>query len=278
MNLSLHADDMGLCPASDLIFQEILSKGRCRSVSLLPNMPGFNGAVAFLKHHPDIHVSVHVNLVEGIAVSSPTAIPAIVTPEGRFRKNFMTLWTACHFSPQTVIPQVEKEIGAQIEKTRNALGWDRPLSLDGHMHTHMLPPIFRLLPRLSPRYNVTSIRVSYEPMTMRTALANVHAGVLKNALLNVLSRQTAKIPRRSDCVIGILHSGKMDQSTIETDLKKIPSTLDSVEVILHPASVNQQDHHVSHNHFERFYSHPHRQIEAGILLKGIASDYPHETA
>jgi hypothetical protein len=76
-------------------------------------------------------------------------------------------------------------------------------------------------------------------------------------------------------VIGILHSGKMNQSTIETDLKKIPSAVDSVEIILHPATVNQQGHHVSRDHFERFYSHPHRQIEAGILLKGIASDCRH---
>jgi predicted glycoside hydrolase/deacetylase ChbG (UPF0249 family) len=275
MNIALHADDMGLCPASDLIFKKILTKGRCRSVSLLPNMPGFDGVVAFLKRRPDIRVSAHVNLVEGMAVSPPTAIPAIVNPEGRFRRNFITLWAVCRLFPQAVIPQVEREMGAQIGKIRDALGWDRPLSLDGHMHIHMLPPIFRLLPRLSERYNISSIRVAYEPMTLRSALTNVHAGVLKNVLLNVLSRQPAKIPRRSDCVIGILHSGKMNQSTIEADLKKIPSTLDSVEVILHPASVNQQDHHVSHNHFERFYSHPHRQIEAGILLKGIASDDPH---
>jgi predicted glycoside hydrolase/deacetylase ChbG (UPF0249 family) len=275
MNISLHADDMGLCPASDLIFKKILTRGRCRSVSLLPNMPGFDGAVAFLKRRPDIRVSAHVNLVEGMAVSGPTAIPAIVTPEGRFRRNFITLWAACRLFPQEVIPQVEREMGAQIEKIRNALGWDRPLSLDGHMHTHMLPPIFRLLPRLSEKYNITSIRVAYEPLTLHTALTNAHVGVLKNVLLNILSRQTTKIPRRSDCVIGILHSGKMNQSTIETDLKKIPSAVDSVEIILHPATVNQQGHHVSRDHFERFYSHPHRQIEAGILLKGIESDCLH---
>lgn len=274
MNISLHADDMGLCPASDLIFEKILTRGRCRSVSLLPNMPGFDGAVTFLKRRPDIRVSAHVNLVEGMAVSPPTAIPAIVNPEGRFRRNFITLWAVCRLFPQAVIPQVEREIGAQIEKIRNALGWDRPLSLDGHMHTHMLPPIFRLLPRLSERYNITSIRIAYEPMTLRSALTNVHAGVLKNVLLNILSRQTTRMPRRSDCVIGILHSGKMNRSAITTDLQKIPSVMESVEVILHPASVNRQDHPMSHDHFERFYSHPHRRIEAGILLKGIASDSP----
>ncbi|WP_419788225.1 ChbG/HpnK family deacetylase [Pseudodesulfovibrio sp.] len=259
MGIRLHADDLGLSPGSDAIFFDCIENGNCRSVSLLPNGDNFEGAIQFLTRHPEVHVSVHFNLVEGKALAEQNDMEnSGVDEQGNFNLGFVGLWIAALRSPAKTIPWIMGELTAQAARVRKALGPNRPLSMDGHVHTHMLPPIFRLLPSLAAEYKIQSIRIPFEPLCPVVFLKNINnLGLAKNLLLNMLSIQRTSLRRRSACVIGVLNTGKMTEKSITRDLAKCRG-MDPVEIILHPAYINGGP---------AFYSNPHRLIEAKLLNK-----------
>lgn len=265
MRYYLHADDMGLSADSDHYFFSIIEAGHCHSISLLANGENFENAAEFLKRHEHVRISVHMNLTEGQALSGGASLQGM-----NYARNYGDLWGKLLRNNNRYISAVHREIDRQVAKIVDFFGSERPLSLDGHMHVHMLPPLMRALPELCGRYNLTSIRCSRERLTLSSFWSGTcRLGIIKNLLLNTLSCLSAPVPFRSDCVIGILNSGNMTKQSVEKRLSCC-SRSDLVEVILHPAYLASTSKVVNCSD-PRFYSDKHRLVEYE-LFKELSSD------
>ena len=100
LTILLSADDFGLTEGISRSILEAHDEGVLNGVSVLANGHFFDEAVAEARRRPDLRLSVHLNLVEGMALSDP----------GRpLRHSFLSLWRA-----KTVPEKVRTELAAQV--------------------------------------------------------------------------------------------------------------------------------------------------------------------
>lgn len=113
------------------------------SATLMANGSAFHHAVLCAKENPRLGVGVHLALVGGRALSRPNrALPATL-------KGLVAALVSGDLD-------VEKELDAQIRRVLDA--GIRPTHFDTHKHTHILPPVLRVVARLAQRHGVGWIR------------------------------------------------------------------------------------------------------------------------
>jgi len=256
MNVIFHADDMGLSRESDVFFYDCIENGNCTSVSLLANGANFTEAADFLKQHPEVSVSVHLNVVEGKPLTRPEKrAEPFINEDNFFSCGFLGLWKTMLCSKESSKEWLFNEMETQVERIRTKLGGARKISVDGHVHIHMLPPILKQLPVFCDKFGLDSMRIPREPIDESVVKHLGNLGLVKNLVLNTLALQSTPLKSRSDCVVGVLNTGKMTKGSLIEDLKKCHHYND-VEVILHPAYIRNG---------LRFYANPHRLVEAALF-------------
>ena len=80
--LYFHADDYGMTAHGDALIRDCQTHGCLNSVSIVPN-GSLEEAVAALRPS-GLKLAVHLNLVEGKALSPAAEIPLLVRPDGSF--------------------------------------------------------------------------------------------------------------------------------------------------------------------------------------------------
>src|SRR5258706_5683083 len=157
--LIINADDYGLSGEVNDAIENLITAGRLNSVSLITNSWSYEGAVRFLKTRPECSVGVHLNVVEGFAISSSNDVKILLNGNGRFvdLKGLFVQWLK---RPFAVTKAVETEWRAQIELL---LGDElAPTHADSHQHIHAFPPFWRILVRLCREFNIPAARVPRE--------------------------------------------------------------------------------------------------------------------
>ena len=144
MKLRVHADDIGISRGVTDAIVRCIDHGAVRSVSLIPNGVDFDHAVEALRARTDVAVSVHLNVIEGRAL----------TGGRQLRLTFGGLLAR--------VPSfVAEEFAAQVKRVREALP-GRALRLDSHGHVHHIPAVFRIVRDLC-RANGAAMRLVREP-------------------------------------------------------------------------------------------------------------------
>lgn len=87
--LYFHADDYGMTAHGDALIRDCQTHGCLNSVSIVPN-GSLEEAVAALRPS-GLKLAVHLNLVEGKALSPAAEIPLLVRPDGSFCNSFTGL-------------------------------------------------------------------------------------------------------------------------------------------------------------------------------------------
>lgn len=276
-----HADDYGMTPAQDARIDDCWRSGCLNSVSIVPN-GDLAGAVERLRNAP-VRLAVHLNLVEGVALSPAADIPLLAAPDGHFRNSFGGL-LALSVSPQrkAFATQLAIELRRQLLAFAALFPPGTPLRIDSHQHVHMIPLIFRTLLQVLEEEHlpVEHLRIPAEPMQPFLTAPGLYSSysavnAVKQVVLNLCwlwdrpAFRRSGIPTALFC--GILFSGHMDAARVTRVLPVYRKLAEArglpVELLFHPGAVRPGEplFDPQKTGFHAFYHSPGRDIEAQAL-------------
>ena len=293
MDAIIHADDFGITldQSKDILACSSAcgGAGALNSTSALVTSPAFPECAAFARPFVDagcIRMGLHLNLVEGPALSTAEEAPLLVGEDGRFRCGFAQMLLLSG-GPQReeLTQQVRQEARAQIRAFLDAFPDLRGrLRVDSHQHFHLIPAVFAgLLAAVDDEgCTLEYLRIPAEPLGpyLRTPAVRKHVtpvNLVKNALLNALWKQCASrypetlpAPAR---FYGLALSGRMQHAADEAFLERAfaDAARDGrdVELLFHPGGVPSEDACLDADlkGFCAFYLSPDRAAEAKALRR-----------
>lgn len=179
------ADDVGLSPGVTRGAIEAARRGVVRSVSVIVNMPESAAAAEEVRAVEGVESGVHLNIVVGGPVCDPASVRSLVDADGRFLG--LGGLTRRLARGGVRAGEVAREVRAQVGRARDlgipALAWD------SHRHTHLLPPLARVVGALAREQGARYVR--------RAAMPPARAGQspAKRRVLALLSRLSAPLYR-----------------------------------------------------------------------------------
>ncbi len=228
-----HADDMGATSSITARICDSWDEGILDSFSILGNC-GHPGMIAArLQAYPDrpARIAAHLNLAEGKPLTPGNQVTRLVDQFGCFKTRFFELVTREYpgktaLERAAFLSEVEREWRAQIENVIEIIG-NRPLAaLDGHIHMHMVPFLFRLAVELAKEYGIPEIRIVREPFYLSRDINECLSkrfliNCVKRDVLSSFSKNNAQFAenaglRSPDRMLGVLYSGMMSRANIIT--------------------------------------------------------------
>lgn len=278
-----NADDYGITLSQSEHILDCRKNGCLTGVSVMPNSPCLEAAMALLADEPALDVAVHLNVTEGLCLSDPGEVPLLAGPDGRFRESFSRLLIQSVTHPKALREQLVREFSSQIKRVLPLMG-DRPLRLDGHQHIQMLPAVLAAI-RDAVRENgwtVTYIRWAREPVgpyLRHRELKKYYSFVnlVKNTALNLLAIPGGHIMKQmgltKNAVMGLMLSGDMEYEPVKAllpDMERAAARRGAdLELVTHPGwGIGPGEGlDVPGGIFERFALSPGRKAEYDCLHK-----------
>jgi predicted glycoside hydrolase/deacetylase ChbG (UPF0249 family) len=175
MTLVVTADDLGLSSGVTRGVLEAHRGGIVRSTSLLVTFPASREGAALALAEPDLEVGLHLDLVGGTPVSDPGSVPTLVDADGRFHP--LGEFSRRLLTGRVRADDLATELRAQVALARS---WGVPaLAWDSHRHTHLIPPVARVVGALGRELGARWIRrgraprATIAPKTMAIHLSTV---------------------------------------------------------------------------------------------------------
>lgn len=145
--LLVNADDFGFTHDVNRGIIKAHTHGILTATTLMANGAAFEEAVGLARSHPSLDVGCHLVLVQG---------PSLLRKGITLPRNVRALVEAVmlrRIRPYDELrPQVERVLDAGI----------RPLHLDTHKHTHLLPPVLDAVARLSQEFSIPWVRRPFD--------------------------------------------------------------------------------------------------------------------
>jgi len=266
--LVVNADDFGRSASVNEAVRLACEQGILTNASLMVNEPAAGDAARWAAGHPRLGIGLHLTLCQGFSALPPEEIPGLVDADGRFGNHPVALGCRYFFRP-ALRDQLYREISAQFRKLK-ALGL--PCGhVDGHLHLHMQPAVFRLLAENAGKWGVARFRLVCEPLrpNLRAARGRwlrrfIHAAIFRGLAAfqrRRLRRLGIRFPR---AVFGQLQDGRVTEDYL---LRLLPQLRpgDS-ELYTHP-SMDEPRHE-----FEALVSPRVRDLAAHLGLRLIRYD------
>ena len=167
--LIVGADDLGLSPGVTQGILDAHRDGVVRSTSLLVTFPAGQEAANLARNEPGLEVGLHLDLVGGRPASDPARVPSLVDAEGRFHR--LPQFSARLLSGRIRLAEVAAEVRAQVARARE---WGiEPRAWDSHRHTHLMPPLSRVVTVIAREEGVRYLRRARPPRLAATAKAQL---------------------------------------------------------------------------------------------------------
>ena len=235
--LIVNADDFGRSSSINAAVIRAHRDGILTTASLMMNEPACDEAAALARENPRLGVGLHLTLLMGHAALPPSQIPGLVNDRGEF-SNAPAATGARYFFRRELREQLRAEIHAQFTRFR-ATG----LKLDhvnGHLHMHLHPVVFRILMEDAAELGITHLRWTRDPFWLNARLAFGRWFYrLGHALLfNLLSARARKplLARRikhTSVVFGLLQNEFVDEDYLLKLLPQLPAG--DAELYSHPS-------------------------------------------
>jgi len=201
--LIVNADDFGYSKGVNYGIIEAHLNGIVNSATMMMNMYAVEHGIELAKLHPTLGLGVHLVLTAGKPLL--TDLKTIVDQNGDFLKN--SYW---YDYPVINVEEVEKEWDAQIQKFLS-YGLN-PSHLDSHHHVHMIPILHPVIAKLSQKYDLP-VRISPKS-------------------------QIVGITPFTDQLLTDFYGSDIPINYFETIEDRINNSVESVEVMVHPALVD----------------------------------------
>ncbi len=238
----INADDFGRTAAINAAVLRAHRQGVLTSASLMVSGDAWEEAVALARATPTLAVGLHLVVCGGRAVLPHQEVPHLVDEAGHFSNDpFRTgMRYLCSRAAQS---ELARELTAQFERFAQT---GLPLShVDGHMHLHVHPTVFRLWLPLAVEYGARGVRLPRDELLLalchdrRQAMTKA-AWTLSLALVSRwcrrhLRRHRFALPRR---VYGVLQSGRMEERYVLEVLRRL---LGPAELYFHPTTTPQHE-------------------------------------
>ena len=270
----LNADDFGMSEAFNTAILEGYNAGILKSTSLVANGEAFDEAVSKVVNNcPNLGVGVHLNIIEGKALTKD--IDEVSDVNGNFYNSYgQLIIKAYKLNNKEFMSQLEKEFRAQIEKIKNA--GVKITHIDSHVHTHAIPPIFKLVCKLAKEYDIPQIRTQYEHFYLVPDIF-IHlqkayfVNIIKILLLNFFTSKNKPIAKKyglntNDYLLGVGYTSMMNSLTVSTGLAVLKNRKDIVaEALIHPC--RYEDGTID-NHFTEYRITQSDKLKAKIEQMG----------
>lgn len=273
----IHADDYAVSKHAAEQVIELIKAGIITSVSYMVNMPDSEICLQMLKpYREQIHISLHLNILEGYCCANQSEIPHLVYPNGTFRMNWGTLlWKM--FLP-TYRCELKKEIKCQIERYYELIGENintpTPIRIDSHQHFHMIPFVFSCLCEVIEecQYPVEYIRIAREPVWPFVCCVSQYptyrlVNCLKNMVCNLFSIGNGRLLKnraiKTCTFLGLIYSDHMNACYIYKILERMNHKTDEVEITFHPGRLLESEETEAYNHagFLKWHKSENREFE-----------------
>jgi predicted glycoside hydrolase/deacetylase ChbG (UPF0249 family) len=222
-----HADDIGATPAVTTRLCDAWETGLVDGFSVFGDCDHPEILATRLAFRPErpARISAHLNLWEGQPLSPASDVPRLVDRSGYFNIEFTDLLRRRHERDQhALLAEIEREWRAQIERVGEMISPRRLACLDGHLHMHMAPQLFRLAVRLAGDYGISEIRNVREPFYLSRSSLEMRSkrffvNCAKRTILWRFGRVNAVVAanaglRSPDRMLGVLYSGLMSRANI----------------------------------------------------------------
>lgn len=232
--LIITADDFGLHESVNEAVELASRAGTLCAASLMMGAPATADAVRRARELPGLRVGLHLVLTDGQPVLPPEQIRSLVDGQGRFRCHLVTD-AARYFLSPAARRQLEAEVRAQF---RAFAATGLPLDhVNAHKHFHLHPTVLGILLRVGREFGLRAVRVPHEPATLLEppAISACLAGWGMTPWLQLMRRRLFRAGVYSnDQLLGIHHSGAMNETMLLGALKRLPRGV--TEIYLHPAT------------------------------------------
>ena len=230
----INADDLGLCESVNSAVIRAHSQGVLTSATLMVNMDAAEQAVDMAKEAGSLGIGLHLNLLEGRAVSDDPCVRVLLDGEGQFRHSPMSLAIRSMLSG-SVRRAIAVEAEAQI--CRFLKFGLKPVHIDSHKHVHMLPMVYKTVVRLARKYNFSSLRYCFEPCWFgKGDISGIEAKDFRRVRQVNASAKFCRYLDKSllvnDYLCGVLHTGRCDELFWEQLCGVLSGKI--VEVMVHP--------------------------------------------
>jgi predicted glycoside hydrolase/deacetylase ChbG (UPF0249 family) len=211
--LVVNADDFGFTHDVNSGIIEAHTRGILTATTLMANAPASADAVRLAREHPTLDVGCHLVLVQG------PGLPGSV-------RDLIVALALRRIDPYAVLrQQVERILAAGL----------KPLHLDTHKHTHLLPPVLDAVARLSQEYRIPWVR---RPFDLPLSGGNVpRSKRIVNALVGSMrSRVHGKLAahgcRTTDHFAGFQLTGRFHAADLVALIRSLPDGI--TEFMCHP--------------------------------------------
>ena len=237
--LSITGDDFGASRAVNRAIVAAYDCGVLTAASLMVSGDAADEAVVLARARPGLAVGLHLVLVDGKAVSPPTAIPKLVGPDGRFRDSPVRAGLRYQFSREAR-RELAREIRAQLQRFA-----DTGLTLshvDGHQHLHLHPVVLALVADAARALSlrIPAIRLPSEELGLARRLdpGRIASKIASRTVFALLRRNGRKRLAGSgvgfsDRVYGLLATGRITEKYLLGLIPRIRAK--DVEIYCHPA-------------------------------------------
>ncbi len=225
------ADDFGLTLTVNEAVERASREGILTSASLMVAADQASDAIRRAKSLPNLHVGLHLVVIEGAPTLPPEQIPDLVGLDGRFPSDQLRLGLN-YFFRRSVRRQLAAEIRAQFEAfQKTGLPLDHA---NAHKHMHLHPTVGRLMIDIGREFGLRAIRIPQEPQ-----LPGGPAQTLGDRALarwcGVLRRQAKAAGLiTNDQILGLGWTGHMTADRVTYLLENLPEGL--TELYFHPAT------------------------------------------
>ncbi|HVV01803.1 MAG TPA: hopanoid biosynthesis-associated protein HpnK [Verrucomicrobiae bacterium] len=235
--LIVNADDFGRSRSINEAIIRAHREGILTTASLMVNEKGAAEAVQLARENPRLGVGLHLSLLCGISALPPAQIPGLVNEAGEFTNSPVGAGMR-YFFRRGLRDQLRNEIRAQFDLfRRTGLRMDH---VNGHLHLHLHPTIFRLLMDEAEAFGIRRLRLTRDPFRLNASIASgqwlyrfTHAGIY--TVLSATARPALRTRgiRHTDRVFGLLQNARVDERFVHALLEKLPDG-DS-ELYSHPS-------------------------------------------
>jgi chitin disaccharide deacetylase len=242
MKLIVSADDFGASREVNRAVIRAHVEGVLTSCSLMVTGEAFSEAVQLAREHPRLGVGLHLTTVQGVPVLPPREIPSLLEGGEKFSGN-PTRAGLKYFFFRTTRQQLRREIQAQFEKfAGTGLAFSH---VDGHLHHHVHPVIFREVVVQARRFRVKAVRIPLDdlPLALKFETAQWYLKLIYGGIFALLGLRHRKRARRegllyADRVYGFFQSGKMSKDYFLQVVRHLNSPLN--EIYFHPADFSSE--------------------------------------
>jgi hopanoid biosynthesis associated protein HpnK len=235
--LIVNADDFGRSQAINAAVIRAHRDGILTSASLMVNEPASAEAVALGRENPRLGVGLHLTLLCGHSALPPEEIPGLVNARQEFRRNAVAAGFR-YFTDGRLREQLRAEIHAQFARfAATGLELDH---VDGHVHQHLHPTIFRLLMEDARQLGIQRFRLTRDPFWLNARLASgrwLYRAFGASVYLWLSARARRPLAQRgirhTQRVLGVLQDSRVDDRFLLNLLPRLPAG-DS-ELYSHPS-------------------------------------------